>query len=304
MRLPSRLGVAATGRGVTPAAFELRPQLKIIEGRRFAPGRYEVIAGRAVAEQFGVQVGSDVRMRNATLTVVGLFEDRGRVAEMEIWGDKAVFETLSSPAGAQGSGSAFEQTSVLWVKLTPGGLSALNGAIASSTTELMKSLRVRAVSERQFLRAQSNGLIAQATKAAIAVGLVMGAGALFGAINTMYAAVAHRSREIATLRALGFQSLPIAISVISETLLLGLAGALIGVSLALIATHNLAFTLYKTPPMPTWRFDSSPPRARSCLRSAICCCWESRAAFHPAYGHCDARYPSACSRGDGYQGVG
>jgi putative ABC transport system permease protein len=110
----------------------------------------------------------------------------------------------------------------------------------------MKNMKVHVLTERQFLSAQSKGLIERATKAAIAVGLVMGVGALFGAINTMYAAVAHRSREIATLRALGFQSFPVALSVMSEALVLGLGGGLIGVGLALVAIQNLQFNVYNS----------------------------------------------------------
>ncbi len=245
-RNSDRFGATVTGRGVTPSAFELRPRLRIVEGRRFESGRFEVIAGRAVARQFGVHLGSKVRVRRAAFEVVGIFEDGGGVAEMEVWCDKALLQ--SAFAAQPDSRSALrepEQTSVVWVKLAGrDGLRELNGAIATSPLGPMKTLNVHARSEREFLRAQSSGLLESASKAAIAVGLVMGLGALFGAINTMYAAVAHRSREIATLRALGFQRPPVAISVISEALLLSLAGGLVGAALALLAIHGLSFVVY------------------------------------------------------------
>ncbi len=108
----------------------------------------------------------------------------------------------------------------------------------------MKRTKIHVVTERQLLSVQSHDLVERAAKAAIAVGLVMGIGALFGAINTMYAAVAHRSREIATLRALGFQSFPVALSVMSEALALSLCGALIGTALAVAVIRQLAFSVW------------------------------------------------------------
>ncbi len=243
---PGRVGTTVTGRGVTPFAFEVRPRLRIVAGRRFGSGKYEAIVGRALANQYGIHIGSEVRARRATLEVVGLFENGGGVAEMEVWCDKAVMQTaFFGHASSPGSAPQPEQTSVLWVRLTgPGGLAELRHAIASSPLQMMRTFKVQVRSQREFLRAQSNGLVERAMKAAIAVGLVMGLGALFGAINTMYAAVAHRSREIATLRALGFESPPVAISVVSEALLLSLAGGLVGAALALLAIHDLDFTIY------------------------------------------------------------
>ena len=243
-----RLGVSLPFRGVTDRAFEVHPQLRILTGRRFASGKYEVIAGRGIAEQYRVHIGSKVRVQRATLLVVGIFSSGVGSAEMEIWGDKGVFESLGRPAGVdRGNTPAMEQISTLWVKLAgPGGLQALQGEIAGSKLPSMKALHIRAASERQFLQAQSNDLIASASKAAVAVGLVMGIGALFGAINSMYAAVASRSREIATLRAIGFRSLPVAVSVIVEALLLASAGGLIGVGVALLATHDMAFTIFNS----------------------------------------------------------
>jgi putative ABC transport system permease protein len=240
----NRVGIGANARGVTSRAFEVRPQLRIVAGRRFESGRFEVIASRSIAEQYGVHVGSKVRMQKGTLSVVGIFENGGGSADMEVWGDKAVFASLLTGGGGANS-AAGEATSVLWVLLAgPQLLPTLQHAIRSSTLPLMKSFNIRARSEREFLRVQSGGLVKGASEAAISVGLVMGIGALFGAINSMYAAVGHRSREIATLRAIGFSALPITSSIVGEAVILSLAGGLIGVAAALLATHDRAFSLY------------------------------------------------------------
>ncbi|MGH8220991.1 MAG: ABC transporter permease [Steroidobacteraceae bacterium] len=239
-----RAGPAVISRGVTPRAFEIRPQLRIVAGRGFRTGTYEVIVGRALARQYGLRLGSKVRLRRATLEVVGIFESAGSVAETEVWLDKGVLQSLLFTSGGT---QATEQTSVLWVQLVgPDGLSRLQQAVATSKLDVMKGVRFHAESERQFLRAQSGDLLQRALKAAIAVGLVMGIGALFGAINTMYGVVAQRSREIATLRALGFQSFAVAISVIVEALALALAGGLLGAAIAAFATHDLVLTIYNS----------------------------------------------------------
>src|SRR5262249_19192565 len=157
------------------------------------------------------------------------------------WLDKKVYEALVMRPAMQGPPppESFDPNSILWVKLDGAtGLRRLSDAIAASTTPAMKSSKIRATTEREFLAAQSRDLVGRATKAALAVGLVMGLGALFGAINTMYAAVAHRSREIATLRAVGFQAFPVAVSVMAEALALSLLGALIGAALAVLVVRD------------------------------------------------------------------
>jgi putative ABC transport system permease protein len=241
-----KLGPVVSVRGVTPVAFRLRRGFRITSGRAFHSGKYEVIVGRALAEQFGVREGSKVRLARVDLEVVGLFESPGGVAEMEVWIDKKVYEQLViRPATSGPIPEAFDPNSTLWVKLDGAtGLRQLSEGIAASTTAEMKNAKIRAITEREFFSEQSKSLVERSGKATIAVGLVMGLGALFGAINTMYAAVAHRSREIATLRAVGFQALPIAVSVMAEALALSLLGALIGATLAVVLIHDMAFTVY------------------------------------------------------------
>jgi putative ABC transport system permease protein len=244
-----RLGPVVSARGVTPVAFRLRRGFRIVSGRAFDSGKYEAIVGRAVAEQFDVRVGSKVRLARVDLQVVGLFESPGGVAEMEVWMDKKVYEQLVIRPATAGPAppASFDPNSTLWVKLDGStGLRQLSDAIAASTTAEMKNAKIRAITEREFFSEQSKSLVERAGKATIAVGLVMGLGALFGAINTMYAAVAHRSREIATLRAVGFQAFPIAMSVMAEALVLSLLGALIGAALAVVLIRDMAFTVYNT----------------------------------------------------------
>jgi putative ABC transport system permease protein len=242
---PGRIGRAVTGRGVTPVAFEVRREFRIVSGRNFGSGKHEVIVGRALAEQHQVPLGSEVRLGRANLKVVGIFASLGGTAEMEVWADKPVYEDLVVMHIGPSPPGPVDFSSTLWVRLAgPNGLRELNDAIAASTTEMMKRSKIHAITEREFFTAQSRDLVERSGKAAIAVGLVMGLGALFGAINTMYAAVAYRSREIATLRALGFQSLPVAVSVMSEALVLSVCGGVIGAALAVAVTRNLAFTVY------------------------------------------------------------
>jgi putative ABC transport system permease protein len=244
-----RVGPTVSARGVTPAAFRMRRDFRIVSGRAFGSGKYEAIVGRALAEQFGVRAGSKARLGRMDLEVVGFFESPGGTAEMEVWLDKKVFETLVIRPATTGPAppEAFDPASTLWIKLDGAtGLRQLSDAIAASTTEAMKNARIHAITEREFFSEQSKDLVERSAKAAIAVGLVMGLGALFGAINTMYAAVANRSREIATLRALGFQSFPVAVSVMAEALVLSLLGALIGSALAVVLIRDMAFTVYNT----------------------------------------------------------
>jgi putative ABC transport system permease protein len=236
----TRVDSRATGRGVTPAAFGMRREFRLLSGRRFATGRHEVIVGRALAREHGLREGGQVRVGRSTLTIVGIFADGGSVAELEVWLDKPVLQGLMIGPTPPGSPPIGELTSTIWVKLDgAGALSRLNKALAEDQSEVVKRMRIRASTERAFLSAQSKGLVERTTRSAVAVGFVMGIGALFGAINTMYAAVAHRSREVATLRALGFQSLPIASSVMAEALMLSLVGGLIGWASAAVVLRDV-----------------------------------------------------------------
>jgi len=219
-------------RGVKPAAFAVRPELKIVEGRNFAWGRNEVIVGVGAKNQFGkTDVGTDLKLGQNVWKVVGAFEAKGGVAESELWTDAEVL------APAYYRGESF-QTAV--VKLaSAGSFQQFKDALTSDPRVNMRIER-----EADYFAAQSRTLRLIVTGLAAVICSLMGLAALFGALNTMYTAVAARSREIATLEAIGFGGSAVMVSVIVEALLLALAGGLIGAIGAW-----LAFDGYRTATM-------------------------------------------------------
>lgn len=237
-------------RGVQPAAFDVRGQVRIVQGRRFEPGRNEVVVGRAAASQFkGLDLGNHLRWGENEWTVVGIFEANGGLPESEIWCDVGVLQP------AYRRGSTFQS---VYAKLdSPAAFTAFKDALTSDPR-----LDVKVVREDEYYAAQSRALTGLIRIIGAFITLVMGAGAVFAALNTMYAAVAARTREIATLRALGFRAGPVVVSVLAESLLLALLGGLIGAGVAWVAfdgfqtsTLNwstfsqLSFSFAVTPPL-------------------------------------------------------
>jgi putative ABC transport system permease protein len=213
-------------RGVTPVAFEVRTQLHIIAGRRFNPGRNEIIVGAGAAREFaGLNVGSVKRWSKTDWTVVGVFTDGGSVAESEIWADLTVLQ------GAYNRGTI---VSAVYARL--GAPSEFDGFKSALTTD--PRLNVKVLRETDYFAEQSQMLSSVVTSLGFLIASMMGVGAVFGAINTMYSAVAARTREIATLRALGFGGGPVVLSVIAESILLAVAGGLIGGIVAYLAFNN------------------------------------------------------------------
>jgi len=213
-------------RGVEPAAFAVRPELSIVEGRRFEAGRNEVIAGVAAARQFaGLEVGNRLRWGEATWEVVGLFEADGGIAESEIWTDARVLQP------AYRRGSTFQS---VYARLeSPTAFQPFKDALTADPR-----LEVDVERESDFLAAQSRVLRQFVGTLGNLIALLMAIGATFGALNTMYSAVAARTREISTLRALGFQGGPVVLSVLAESLALALVGGLLGGGLAYLAVHG------------------------------------------------------------------
>jgi len=214
-------------RGVGPQAPQLRQHFRIVEGRNFTPGTFEIIVGRGASEQFaGLTVGNKLRWGTTDWTVVGIFEDRGSVAESEVWTDATVLQ------GAYNRGTTYQS---MRVKLTS------PEAFQSFKDSLMKDprLSVRMFTERDYYERQSRTLIALVSTIGATIAVLMGLGAVFAALNTMYSAVSTRTREIATLRALGFSSAPVVISVLAEALLIGLAGGVIGALIAYLAFNGV-----------------------------------------------------------------
>ncbi len=207
-------------RGVQPGAFRVRDNVKIVEGRRFTPGRKEVIVGSGAAAEFaGLRVGNTLRWGRNEWTVVGRFDAGGTVADSEIWCDVGVLQP------AYRRGSTFQ---AVYAKLTsPKAFDQFKAALTSDPR-----LDVEVKRESEYFADQSKALTQFISVAGTLIAVLMGIGAAFGALNTMYTAVASRTREIATLRALGFRPGPVVLSVLGESLALALVGGLVGGVLA------------------------------------------------------------------------
>ncbi len=203
-------------RGVQAKALEVRGTLKVVEGRMFEPGRNEVIVGRAAAREFrGLDLGATNRWGQNDWTVVGIFEDGGSVVESEIWSDAAVLQP------AYNRGNFFQ--SVRAKLASKDDFQTFKDAITKDPR-----LDVQVDRESEYFAGQSKGLTQIVTGLGTIIALLMGFGAVFGALNTMYSAVSARTREIATLRALGFRSAPVVASVLAESLVLSLVGGVLG----------------------------------------------------------------------------
>lgn len=221
VNLPSRSdGTDANAqlRGVGEQAWELRPQLKIVEGRKFRPGLRELVVGQGAMQQFrGITVGQQLTLANQSWTVVGKFAS-GDSHESELWADG---EVLASTYNRQSFQSAT-------VKLDgKDGFKRLKAALAADPR-----LKLDVLTTRDYYSKQSEQLSTLIRILGLVIGSIMAVGAVFGALNTMFAAVAGRAREIATMRALGFRGVPVVIAVMMETMLLALLGGLLGAAIA------------------------------------------------------------------------
>jgi putative ABC transport system permease protein len=203
-------------RGVTPRAFKVHTTVKIVEGRAFEPGRNEIVAGRAATRQFSnLTIGSSIRWGETEWQVVGIFEAGGSAAESELWCDARVLQ----PAYRRGN---TYQSTILRLA-SHDSFDQLKDALTTDP-----QLNVTAIREPEYYERQSQTLQTVIRTIGVAIAGLMGIGAVFGAVNTMYNAVASRSREIATLRALGFGSLPVVVSVLAEAVALSLIGGVLG----------------------------------------------------------------------------
>jgi putative ABC transport system permease protein len=208
-----------TLRGVGLKLTEVRPELKIVKGRMFSPAVRELIAGVGAAKQFrGLEVGSVLHLRNADWTVTGTFTSNGDVHESELLAD---VDTVGSSVERNGYSSA--------VALLTSAAEFTQFKDALTTDP---QLKVDVQREPDYYAAQSKQLTQIINVVGKTVAIIMAIGAMFGALNSMYSAVAARGLEIATLRAIGFGALPVLLSVMIEALLLSLIGGVIGASLA------------------------------------------------------------------------
>lgn len=213
-------GSNVTIRGVGPMSFKLRSGFHVSEGRLFQPGLTEAVVSKRIAERFqGLGIGDKFRIQTTDYTVVGLFDSAGKAFESEIWVDaNSLASSTNRPAFSSALLRAKDQNA----------LTALSKRITDDP-----KLHLKAVSERVFYEDQQ-GVASGALKGlAVFVSLIMAVGAGFAGMNTMYAAVARRTKEIGTLRVLGFKRLSILIAFLLESVSIALIGAVIGILLAL-----------------------------------------------------------------------
>lgn len=218
-------------RGVGDEAFAVRPQVKIVAGRKFQPGLKELIVGQGAARQFeGMEPGKQIRLGSQMWTVTGVFAS-GDSMESELWADAPVVAETYRRGASRNS---------VTVKLTD----AKAFKEFKAALEANPQLKVDATTTLAFFAKQSEQMTKILRIIGIVVGSIMAVGAVFGALNTMFAAVATRAREIATLRAIGFPGLPVVVAVMLETMLLAAIGGIIGGGIAyLIFNGHAASTM-------------------------------------------------------------
>jgi len=210
-------------RGVQPAAFAIRDEVRIVEGRRFERGVREVIVGRKASQQFeGLGVGSRIAFRDTDWTVVGVFETGGDVHESEVWADA---EVAISAYRRQG----YQSVTATLTDASDAGLAAFTETIGRD-----RRLAISVLREPEYYAKQARVLSWLIGVLGYTVAAFMAIGATFGALNCMYTAIASRQVEIATLRAIGFGGLPVVVSVMTEALLLALMGGVLGGVLAYV----------------------------------------------------------------------
>src|SRR5271167_3187493 len=210
-----------TFRGVTPKAFQVRNGIKIVEGRTFTPGLFEVIVGKKIADRLqGVDVGSTISIQRKNWKVVGLFTADGSSFESEIWGD---YDAMAPAIGRNGGCES------LTARLTsPAVLAGFDKDVRANPR-----VQLQMDSEPKYYENLAGPTAGALMGLAVFVAVVMGIGAVFGAMNTMYAIVSQRTREIGTLRALGFSRFSILFSFVMESVLLAAIGGLLGCLVAL-----------------------------------------------------------------------
>jgi putative ABC transport system permease protein len=210
-------------RGVELSAFRVHDELQIVEGRRFESGKNEVIVGVGAASEFeGLETGAKIKVGRNEWTVVGVFKANGGLAESEIWTEAGVLQS------AYQRGNSFQ--SVVVKLASPDEFTKFKDALTSDPR-----VSVKVVRQTEYYEEQSALLSNLITTLGVLIAGLMAVGAVFGALNTMYTAVSARTREIATLRALGFRAGPVVISVLIESLVLAMLGGAIGGGLAYFA---------------------------------------------------------------------
>lgn len=215
-------------RGIGAAGAGLRDGLKIVEGRMFASGANELLVGRALQREFqGFEVGNTVRFGKTQWTVVGAFETGGTVFESEFWADLPVVQSLFN------RGAAVQTVRAKMV--SPEAVAQLK---AYSDND--PRLKLDVVSENAYFADQASGTTNLIAKLGWPLAIAMAFGAIAGALNTMYSSVASRTREIATLRAIGYGGFPAFVGTLVESLVLAALGGVIGAAAAFLFFDGLS----------------------------------------------------------------
>lgn len=243
-------------RGVGPQAWALRPNVKIVEGRKFTPGMRELVVGRGAQKQFvGLEVGKQLKLANQMWSVVGVFSSDDS-HDSELWADADVL------------GPAYQRQAFQSVTVRLDGKSGFNQLKAALAGDPRLKLDVQTT--RDYYAKQSEGLTKLIRILGTVIGTIMAIGAVFGALNTMYAAVAGRAREIATMRALGFSGVPVVVAVMLETMLLALLGGLLGAAIAWIVFNGYSVsTLGQNFSQVVFQFKVSPDLLWTGLKWAL-----------------------------------
>lgn len=246
--LPRRSGTTTNVvvRGVGPKSAALRPHVRLVAGRMFRPGLDEIVVGKMVAQRFqNCSVGDRLKLSGREWNVVGVFDAGGTSYDSEIWGDVELFMPVFDRPVYQNVILRLDDRS---------HLPALKKRL-----EADPRMSVTVHREDEFYAAQS-GLLAQLLRTlGVFVTLIMALGAIFGALNTMYASVGARTKEIGTLRAIGFGRGAVLLSVLVESTLLALLGGVIGCLLALpVRTFTTGTMSFATFSELAFRFDVTP----------------------------------------------
>lgn len=243
-------------RGIGELGWAVHDKVRIVQGRRFGAGLREVVVGQGALGQFrGLEVGSTLALGREQWTVVGVFAS-GDAHDSELWGDA---QTLASTYNR----SAYQSITVKTGDKA--GFEQFKAAMAADPR-----LKLDVETTRTYYAKQGGGMSTLITVLGTVIGAIMAVGAVFGALNTMYAAVATRAREIATMRAIGFRGLPVVAAVMLETMLLALVGGVLGGLVAWLVFNNYSVsTLGSNFSQVVFQFRVSPELLWSGLKWAL-----------------------------------
>ncbi len=246
-------------RGVSDNVLKVRADVRIVEGRPAKPGTDEVLIGKGLVGKYrGMMLGDHFELKkNRPVTVVGVFEAGGSSFESEVW---ANLETARSSFGREGLVSS------VTVRLD----SAAKFDAFKATIETDKQLLLEARRETKYYEDQSQGTAIFVTIMGVIITFFCAVGATLGAMNTMFAAVAQRRREVGTLRALGFSRFQIMVSFLMESTVLAVSGGLIGLLAALaLTTTSVSMMNFQTWQEITFSFAATPSTLVACLVAGV-----------------------------------